>query len=68
MRHAITAGINRYPMIWRKVFVTDDQVRVGSCQLELPDLVAKAAERVGDNWERKLGTESDRTFRIPRNR
>lgn len=64
--YTITAAMICYPMMWRQVFVESDYIRVRSCQLDLPAIVAKSAAAAPDNNQARLGSEADREFVIRR--
>jgi len=66
--YTITAAAICYPMMWRQVFVEADGIHVKSCQLELPEIVAKSAAASPDRHELLLGSETDREFVIRRRR
>jgi 3',5'-cyclic AMP phosphodiesterase CpdA len=66
--YAITAGVICYPMMWRQVYVEPGQIRIESCQIGLPEVVAKSAAVNPDNNERLMGSEKDRSFVVRRGR
>ena len=66
--YAITAAVVCYPMMWRQVFVETDRIRVKSCQLDLPDIVAKSDAVDPDRTQMRLGSDTDREFIVHRRR
>lgn len=62
----ISSGIICYPMMWRKIYVDQDQIRVVSSQLQLPELLAISSAAHDKRGQSLIGEEKDREITIDR--
>ena len=65
-RTVITSGAICYPMMWRKIEVNSEQIRIKSAQLPLVEQLAKSSAAHPERGRPLIGEKNDREINIDR--